>query len=68
MTNFQAWILARLDDTGHDITALSDLLLSHQAWADEEGREPLDLPDLRKALIKKGHRIGRQGVHGIRIR
>lgn len=68
MTPFQAWYDSELTDSIHAVTKLSDLLLSHQAWSEREGHEPLDLPDLRAALIKKGLRIGRQGVRCLKIR
>lgn len=68
MAPFQAWYDNALTDSYKAVTKLSDLHLSHQAWSEDEHPEPLDLPDLRKALAKKGHRIRKHGVRGIKIR
>lgn len=68
MTTFRAWYDDALTDSYKAVTKLSDLHLSHHAWCERRNREPLDLPALRAALIKIGHRIGKYGVKGVEIR
>lgn len=68
MTSFRAWYDEALTQDFRAVTRLSDLHLSHQAWCEDESREPLELPDLRRAFIKAMHRVGRHGVRGIKIK
>ena len=68
MTPFRAWYNEALTLDLRAVTKLSDLHLSHQAWCEREGHEPLDVRGLRLAFTKAMHRIGKYGVKGVKIK